>query len=497
MPLLLMKEVSKIYPGTIALDKASIKLEKGQVLGMLGLNGAGKSTLMKILSGDITADEGEIFIEDSPIIIKNPKDAIEQGIATVYQESQLVEQMTVYENVLLGRECLKHGGVDFSAMQKIVEDEIKKFGFQIPVKAKVSELSTAQKRLVEIVKALSTKAKVLILDEPTASLTKEEAFHLMNDIKKIKEQGVGIIFVSHRMDEVKFICDCATVLRNGKVVAKLEKDEFTEKNIIMHLIGEKADQKEKESKAGKGLDNAEERIRRDTIALHFKGSLKNKLDHVDFHVCQGEIVGLAGTLGSGRSSLLRAIGGALGYAEYEVFGEKIVVNSVRDAIKQKVIYLPEDRKAEGLFLKWSIKQNISLPYLYSKTKCFISSNWEKDEGNKYIEKFLIKANNCEQTGNELSGGNQQKVLLGKWVRDDAKILMFDEPTHGVDIHAKQEIYGIIRNAARNGAGVIVVSSELDELIELSDRIIMINNGQIVGEKTEKPFNDQEILSAIS
>ena len=405
--------------------------------------------------------------------------------------------MTVYENVLLGRECLKRGGVDFSTMQKTVQEEMQKFGFQIPVKAKVSELSTAQKRLVEIVKALSTKAKVLILDEPTASLTKEEAFHLMNDIKKIKEQGVGIIFVSHRMDEVKYICDCATVLRNGKVVANLEKDDFTEKNIIMHLIGEKADQEEKAKKAGKEQDNAEERIHRDTIALHFKGSLKNKLDHVDFHVCQGEIVGLAGTLGSGRSSLLRAIGGALGYAEYEVFGKKIVVNSVRDAIKEKVIYLPEDRKAEGLFLKWSIKQNISLPYLYAKTKCFISSKWEKDEGNKYIEKFLIKANNCEQTGNELSGGNQQKVLLGKWVRDDAKILMFDEPTHGVDIHAKQEIYGIIRNAARNGAGVIVVSSELDELIELSDRIIMINNGQIVGEKIQKPFNDQEILSAIS
>ena len=480
MPLLLMKEVSKIYPGTIALDKASIKLEKGQVLGMLGLNGAGKSTLMKILSGDITADEGEIYIEDSPITIKNPKDAIEQGIATVYQESQLVEQMTVYENVLLGRECLLHGGVDFSTMQKLVKDEIEKFGFQIPVKAKVSELSTAQKRLVEIVKALSTKAKVLILDEPTASLTKEEAFHLMSDIKKIKEQGVGIIFVSHRMDEVKFICDCATVLRNGKVVANLEKDEFTEKNIIMHLIGEKADQKEKERE--KEQDNAEARIHRDTVALHFKGSLKNKLDNIDFAVYQGEIVGIAG---------------ALGYAEYEVLGKKVVVHSVRDAIKEKVIYLPEDRKAEGLFLKWSIKQNISLPYLYEKTKCFISSKWEKDEGNKYIDKFLIKANNCEQTGNELSGGNQQKVLLGKWVRDDAKILMFDEPTHGVDIHAKQEIYSIIRNAAKNGAGVIVVSSELDELIELSDRIIMINNGQIVGEKTQKPFNDQEILSAIS
>ena len=495
MPLLLMKEVSKIYPGTIALDKASIKLEKGQVLGMLGLNGAGKSTLMKILSGDITADEGEIYIEDSPITIKNPKDAIEQGIATVYQESQLVEQMTVYENVLLGRECLLHGGVDFSTMQKLVKDEIEKFGFQIPVKAKVSELSTAQKRLVEIVKALSTKAQVMSLDEPTASLTKEEAFHLMSDIKKIKEQGVGIIFVSHRMDEVKFICDCATVLRNGKVVANLEKDEFTEKNIIMHLIGEKADQKEKERE--KEQDNAEARIHRDTVALHFKGSLKNKLDNIDFAVYQGEIVGIAGTLGSGRSSLLRAIGGALGYAEYEVLGKKVVVHSVRDAIKEKVIYLPEDRKAEGLFLKWSIKQNISLPYLYEKTKCFISSKWEKDEGNKYIDKFLIKANNCEQTGNELSGGNQQKVLLGKWVRDDAKILMFDEPTHGVDIHAKQEIYSIIRNAAKNGAGVIVVSSELDELIELSVRIIMINNGQIVGEKTQKPFNDQEILSAIS
>ena len=397
----------------------------------------------------------------------------------MYQESQLVEQMTVYENVLLGRECLLHGGVDFSTMQKLVKDEIEKFGFQIPVKAKVSELSTAQKRLVEIVKALSTKAKVLILDEPTASLTKEEAFHLMSDIKKIKEQGVGIIFVSHRMDEVKFICDCATVLRNGKVVAHLEKD----------------DQKEKERE--KEQDNAEARIHRDTVALHFKGSLKNKLDNIDFAVYQGEIVGIAGTLGSGRSSLLRAIGGALGYAEYEVLGKKVVVHSVRDAIKEKVIYLPEDRKAEGLFLKWSIKQNISLPYLYEKTKCFISSKWEKDEGNKYIDKFLIKANNCEQTGNELSGGNQQKVLLGKWVRDDAKILMFDEPTHGVDIHAKQEIYSIIRNAAKNGAGVIVVSSELDELIELSDRIIMINNGQIVGEKTQKPFNDQEILSAIS
>ena len=228
MSLLQMSNICKSFGGISVLKNVQLTVEQGEVHALLGENGAGKSTLMKILSGDITADEGEIYIEDSPITIKNPKDAIEQGIATVYQESQLVEQMTVYENVLLGRECLLHGGVDFSTMQKLVKDEIEKFGFQIPVKAKVSELSTAQKRLVEIVKALSTKAKVLILDEPTASLTKEEAFHLMSDIKKIKEQGVGIIFVSHRMDEVKFICDCATVLRNGKVVANLEKDEFTE-----------------------------------------------------------------------------------------------------------------------------------------------------------------------------------------------------------------------------------------------------------------------------
>ena len=258
MSLLQMRNICKSFSGIPVLKNVQLTVEQGEVHALLGENGAGKSTLMKILSGDITADEGEIYIEDSPITIKNPKDAIEQGIATVYQESQLVEQMTVYENVLLGRECLLHGGVDFSTMQKLVKDEIEKFGFQIPVKAKVSELSTAQKRLVEIVKALSTKAKVLILDEPTASLTKEEAFHLMSDIKKIKEQGVGIIFVSHRMDEVKFICDCATVLRNGKVVANLEKDEFTEKNIIMHLIGEKADQKEKERE--KEQDNAEARI---------------------------------------------------------------------------------------------------------------------------------------------------------------------------------------------------------------------------------------------
>jgi len=397
----------------------------------------------------------------------------------VYQESQLVEQMTVYENVLLGRECLLHGGVDFSTMQKLVKDEIEKFGFQIPVKAKVSELSTAQKRLVEIVKALSTKAKVLILDEPTASLTKEEAFHLMSDIKKIKEQGVGIIFVSHRMDEVKFICDCATVLRNGKVVANLEKDEFTEKNIIMHLIGEKADQKEKERE--KEQDNAEARIHRDTVALHFKGSLKNKLDNIDFAVYQGEIVGIAGTLGSGRSSLLRAIGGALGYAEYEVLGKKVVVHSVRDAIKEKVIYLPEDRKAEGLFLKWSIKQNISLPYLYEKTKCFISSKWEKDEGNKYIDKFLIKANNCEQTGNELSGGNQQKVILGRWLLTKPEILLLDEPTRGIDVGAKYEIYQLIIDLAASGKSVIMVSSEMPELLGVCDRILVMSGGRAAGE----------------
>ena len=487
-----MKNIYKKYGDFLASDNVSFGVEKGKLVALLGPSGSGKTTLLRMIAGLENPNEGDIFIDGKRV---NDIPASKRGIGFVFQSYALFRYMTVYENVLLGRECLLHGGVDFSTMQKLVKDEIEKFGFQIPVKAKVSELSTAQKRLVEIVKALSTKAKVLILDEPTASLTKEEAFHLMSDIKKIKEQGVGIIFVSHRMDEVKFICDCATVLRNGKVVANLEKDEFTEKNIIMHLIGEKADQKEKERE--KEQDNAEARIHRDTVALHFKGSLKNKLDNIDFAVYQGEIVGIAGTLGSGRSSLLRAIGGALGYAEYEVLGKKVVVHSVRDAIKEKVIYLPEDRKAEGLFLKWSIKQNISLPYLYEKTKCFISSKWEKDEGNKYIDKFLIKANNCEQTGNELSGGNQQKVLLGKWVRDDAKILMFDEPTHGVDIHAKQEIYSIIRNAAKNGAGVIVVSSELDELIELSDRIIMINNGQIVGEKTQKPFNDQEILSAIS
>ncbi len=491
--LLRMEQVSKIYPGTIALDKASIKLERGQVLGMLGLNGAGKSTLIKILSGDITANEGTIYLDDKPIAIRNPKDAIEQGIATVYQESQLVEQMTVYENILLGKEEIRCGMVNFASMKKKVEEKINEFGFQIPVDVKVFELSTAQKRLAEIVKALSTNAKVLILDEPTASLTKEEAFSLMEDIRKIKEKGVGIIFVSHRMDEVKFICDSATVLRNGKVAANLEKDEFTQENIIMHLVGEKEYRAEKKQEE----DDNTDRIHRDRVALHFKGSLTNKLTDIDFKVYEGEIVGIAGTLGSGRSSLLRAISGALGRASYEVFGRTVSVKCVRDAVKEKVVYIPEDRKAEGLFLKWSIKDNISLPHLYERSKCFIPSKWETEEGNKYIDKFLIKANSCTQTGNELSGGNQQKVLLGKWVREDARILMFDEPTHGVDIHAKQEIYGIIRNAARNGAGVIVVSSEMDELIELSDRIIMINNGTIVGEADKKPFDDQKILAAIS
>ena len=237
MPLLLMKEVSKIYPGTIALDKASIKLEKGQVLGMLGLNGAGKSTLMKILSGDITADEGEIYIEDSPITIKNPKDAIEQGIATVYQESQLVEQMTVYENVLLGRECLLHGGVDFSTMQKLVKDEIEKFGFQIPVKAKVSELSTAQKRLVEIVKALSTKAKVLILDEPTRGIDVGTKTEIQKLVVKLAEEGMAVVFISSEIEEMLRTCDRMVVMRDGGKVGELDGGEMNQSTIMSTIAG--------------------------------------------------------------------------------------------------------------------------------------------------------------------------------------------------------------------------------------------------------------------
>lgn len=489
-PLLSMERISKSFNGIKVLDSVSFSLRKGEVHALMGGNGAGKSTLMKILTGVYQADEGEIFIEGKKVSINDTEDAKRNHIAMIFQEFSLVPTLTVAQNIFLTKEPKNAIGIlnDKECIAK-TKELLEELEVDINPTDVVGNLGVGYWQMTEIAKALSQDAKILIMDEPTSSLTKKETEILFNIIDKLKRKGISIIYISHRMDEIFQICDRITILRDGKRIATENCHQINMETVIQHIVG--AD-----------LDKAFEWKERfysteGTPVLEVKNlSSGTKVKDISFRLYLGEILGVAGLMGSGRSEMVRAIFGIDPIDGGEIFvkGKKHTIKSPADAIAAGLALIPEDRRMQGLILQHSVKENIILPIL-SKIKkgIFLDDRKANKVAEKFVKRLNIKTDDIFKTAGLLSGGNQQKIVLAKWLANDPDILILDEPTIGVDIGAKTEIIDIIRELADSGKSILVISSELPELLAVSDRIIVVHEGRVVKELKRKEIYSEEVL----
>jgi ABC-type sugar transport system ATPase subunit len=475
--LLEVNSINKTFGSTQALRNAEFSLQAGEIHALVGENGAGKSTLMKILSGVHKKDSGHIYLEGKEIDPTNPKEAHQLGISTVFQELSLCPNLSVAENIFVNREPTIFGIIKKQELCKVTDDYLREFHIVMKADTPVSELNIAQKQIVEILKAISVRAKVLILDEPTSSLEKTEAGRLFELLRKLRNAQTGVIFISHKLDEVFQVADRITVFRDGEYIATKERSETNQHEIIKYMVGREIHQvfPERSRKRGK------ERLR----VTGF--SFRDKFQDVTFSVSEGEILGAAGLTGSGRSEVMQSVFGYqrkdAGRIVYE--GKPIAVNNPYSAIRNNIIYSPEDRKEQGLFLSHSVVLNVTSTSLKECSGAFvISKKKENDITNRMVNELSIKLRSTNQEVASLSGGNQQKVLLAKCLATNPKVLIVDEPTRGIDIGSKIEIYHLLRDFANRGGSVIFISSELPEIIGLCDRVVVFRQGRIVGELTE-------------
>jgi ribose transport system ATP-binding protein len=489
-PMLLMKNISKSFNGITVLDSVDFSVKKGEVHALMGGNGAGKSTLMKILTGVYTADQGEIFIEGKKVSIQNTDDARDNYISMIFQEFSLIPTLTVAQNIFLTRESKTSTGLlnDKECVAK-TRELLRELEVDIDPNEIVGNLGVGYWQMTEIAKALSQETKILIMDEPTASLTKKETEILFSFINQLKAKGYAIIYISHRMDEILEICDRITILRDGKHVATENCKQIELDTVIQHIVGS-------------GMDKAFEWKERTystdvTPVLEVKHlSSGTKVQDVHFKLYPGEILGVAGLMGSGRSEMVRAIFGIDQKESGDIFinGQKQTIESPSDAVEAGLALIPEDRRMQGLVLEHSVKENIILPIL-SKVKkgLLLDDKKANDIANEFVKKLNIKTDDIFKTTKLLSGGNQQKIVLAKWLANDPTVLMLDEPTIGVDIVAKTEIVDVIRELADSGKAILVISSELPELLALSDRVLIMHDGKIVKELKRREINSEEEL----
>lgn len=489
-PMLLMKNISKSFNGIKVLDSVDFSVNKGEVHALMGGNGAGKSTLMKILTGVYTLDQGEIYIEGEKVSIQSPDDARKNKISMIFQEFSLIPTLTVAQNIFLTRESkTSFGLLDDKECIKKTEQLLKELEVDLDPNEVVGNLGVGYWQMTEIAKALSHEAKILIMDEPTASLTKKETEVLFSFINKLKAKGYSIIYISHRMDEIFEICDRITILRDGKHVATEDCKEIDLATVIQHIVGSEVD-KAFEWKERSYSMNA-------TPVLEVKRlSSGTKVKDVSFKIFPGEILGVAGLMGSGRSEMARSIFGIdpQDSGEILVNGKKRSIKSADDAIKAGIALIPEDRRIQGLVLEHSVKENLILPILSKLKKgWFIDEKKANEIAISFVKKLNIKTDDIFKTANLLSGGNQQKIVLAKWLANDPTVLILDEPTIGVDIVAKTEIIDVIRHLADSGKAILVISSELSELLAVSDRVIVMHEGTIVKELNRKEIHSEEEL----
>jgi ribose transport system ATP-binding protein len=485
-----MRNISKSFNGVKVLHDVNFSVNKGEVHALMGGNGAGKSTLMKILTGVYTADKGEILIEGKPVSIKSYEDAKANKISMIFQEFSLIPTLTVAQNIYLTRESKTPLGLlDDKENARKTEKLLKELGVDIKPSDIVQDLGVGYWQMTEIAKVLSQEAKVLIMDEPTSSLTKRETEVLFSFINQLKEKGYAIIYISHRMDEIFRICDRITILRDGRKITTEVIKETTLDTVIQHIVGAEFD---------KLFEWAERDVPTNVPPAFEIRNVKagTKVDDVSLKIQPGEIVGIAGLMGSGRTELLRTIFGIdpMDSGEIYVNGKKRNIRSARHAIDAGIALIPEDRRLQGLVLQHSVKDNIILPILSKLKKGMLLDNKKATEISKrLVERLNIKTDSIAKQSGLLSGGNQQKIVLAKWLANDPDVLLLDEPTIGVDIGAKTEIIDIVRELAASGKAILVVSSELPELLALSDRLLIMHEGRIKREIKRKEIQSEEEL----
>lgn len=469
-----MKGIDKSFGTNQVLKNAGFLLKDGEVHALMGENGAGKSTLMKILTGVYTRDAGTVLVDGKEVVYKNPQEAEKAGIVFIYQELNVLFDLTVEENLFMSKEITKGFGIcDKKAMRKKAQEIMDRMGVNIPVTAQMSDLSVGQQQMVEICKALMVDAKVLIMDEPTAALTQSETEVLFEVIKSLRAKGVSIVYISHRMEEIFELCDRITVLRDGAYIDTRYIKDINMDDIVQMMIGRTI---------GERFPKRDVKIGKEVIRVENLSSGKLFKD-VNFSVRAGEVLGVSGLMGAGRTEIMQAIFGNIPAESGKIFidGKEVTIKNPRQAIAAGIGFITEDRKTEGLLLEKSIAENIEIVNLKKVSKnSVISTAKQKALVKKGIEEFRIKCFGPDHECNNLSGGNQQKVVLAKWIYTDPKILILDEPTRGVDIGAKKEIYSVINDLAAKGVAVIMVSSELPEVLGMSDRIMVVHEGKVTG-----------------
>ena len=483
-----VQNLTKRFPGVVALNNVQLQLYAGEFLSLIGENGAGKSTLMKILAGVQLQDEGTVEVFGKLARMDSVKAAQAHGIALIHQELNLSENLSIAANIFLGREPSSFGFLDKQTIHSEARRFLEMVGLNIPPETLASELSIGQQQLVEIAKALSIDARILIMDEPTSSLSAGETEKLFEVIADLRTRGVSIIYISHRLAEVKALSDRVTVFRDGSYVGDLAGDEITHDAMVKHMVGRELSQYYAHEPNEVG----------DVILKVTNLRTQANSDHeLSFEVKQGEIVGVSGLVGAGRTEMLDALFGvapALS-GSLEVNGELVVIRSPQDAIGLGLALVPEDRKGQGLVLPMSVKENTSLASLktHAISGFFRNANRECEDTEEMIERLRTKTPNADQIVGFLSGGNQQKVVLGKWLATHPTLLLLDEPTRGIDIGAKQEIYQLMEELAAQGMAVLFVSSELEEIIGMSDRTIVMHEGRITGELPREQLTEEAIM----
>lgn len=487
-PILRLEHVTKAFPGVVALRDVSLTIQRGEVHILVGQNGAGKSSLVKLLTGIYFPDHGDMFFEGAPYAPRSTFDAFQKGIRVVHQEFNLLPYLSIAENIFLEKLPANHGFVDYGKLYKDAETALTQVGFKIDPRTKVEMLGVAQMQLVEIAKAVFHKSKVLIMDEPTATLTSKEIRTLFNIIETLKRQGVTIIYISHRLQEIYEIGDRATVLRNGEYVTTQPLASLTINDLVKLMVGRDIGV---EYPFDSSVMPKDEVLRVENLMIQ-GGEYP-----VSFSVRAGEILGISGLVGSGRTETVRAIFGADKIASGQLYlhGQPIQIGSPKDAVRYGLSLLTEDRKSQGVILNMNIAVNTTLAALAKVSKKgFLLQQEERDAAVRLVEETGTKTPSIDQVVRNLSGGNQQKVVLGKWLFRDAEVLIFDEPTRGIDVGARYEIYLLLWKLARMGKAIIVVSSDLDELIGVSHRILVFSNGKITGELDRDDFDQEKILS---
>lgn len=486
-PFLEVQKITKRFPGVVALSGVDLQVYPAEILALIGENGAGKSTLMKILAGVQAADDGELLVEGKAVRFSGVQDAQKSGIALIHQELNLAENLTVAANMFLGREPGKFGWIDQGVIQRESKRVLEMVGLEVSPETLLSELTLGKQQLVEIAKALSTDAKVIIMDEPTSSLSLRESERLFEVIHDLREKGVSVIYISHRLGEVKALADRVVVFRDGENAGILERNEVDHDAMVRMMVGRDVSQFYQRTEHDLG-----------EVVLSVRGlrSVEHRENELNFEVRAGEVVGVAGLVGAGRSEMLAALFGArpaLG-GDVSVAGQSGLPQSPRESLSRGLALVPEDRKGQGLILDMAVKENISLASLRRDSKGpFLNTSKEEELVAEMTSALSVKTPGSWQLARFLSGGNQQKIVLAKWLALKPKVLLLDEPTRGIDIGAKEEIYLLMEKFAREGMAVLFVSSEMEEIMGMADRTLVMHEGRITGELAREDFSEEAIM----